>query len=54
MKFYELDSREQSYKYFYGCNLRILIGKRFQPSLKFAGKAGAYLSESTYTCSTLG
>jgi hypothetical protein len=29
-------------------------GKPFQPSLMFAGKAGAYPSEAPFTCCTLG
>ncbi len=29
-------------------------GKLLQPSLMFAGKAGAYLSEAPFRCSTLG
>jgi hypothetical protein len=29
-------------------------GKPFQPSLKIAGKAGAYLSEASFRCSTIG
>jgi hypothetical protein len=29
-------------------------GKPYQPSLMFVGKAGAYLSEATFRCSTLG
>jgi hypothetical protein len=29
-------------------------GMPFQPSLMFAGKAGAYLSETHFSCSTLG
>jgi len=28
--------------------------KPFQPSLMFAGKAGSYLSEASFCCSTLG
>ncbi len=31
-----------------------VTGKLFQPSLMFAGKAEAYLSEVTLRCSTLG
>jgi hypothetical protein len=31
-----------------------VLGKIFQPSQMFAGKAGAYLSEATFGCSTLG
>ncbi len=52
------------YKTFYGRNLRIVAirytlyvfipGKLFQPSLMFAGKAGAYPSEAPFRCSTLG
>ncbi len=49
------------YKTFYGHNLRIseinqgfVLGKPFQPSLMFAVKAGAYLTEAPFRCSTLG
>jgi hypothetical protein len=31
-----------------------VLGKPFQPSLMFAGKDGAYLSEVPFSCSTLG
>ncbi len=46
-------------KTFYGCKLRLfynklVTGKRFQPSLMFAGKAGAYPSEAPLRCSALG
>jgi hypothetical protein len=30
-----------------------VLGNPFQPSLMFAGKAGAYLSEAPFRCSTL-
>ncbi len=32
----------------------IVAGKPFQPSLMFAGKAGAYTNKAPFTCSTLG
>jgi hypothetical protein len=43
----------QCYKTFYGCKLRLFKNKLFQPSLMFAGKAGAYPSESPFRCSSL-
>ncbi len=53
--------RSLYYKTFYGRNLRIFVISykvcpfpAFQPSLVFAGKAGAYLSEAPFRCSTLG
>ncbi len=46
------------YKTFYSRNLRIfgafVPGKPLQPCLMFAGKAGAYLGEAPFRCSTLG
>ncbi len=48
------------HKTYYGRNLRISVisksapGKPLQPSLVFARKAGAHLSESLFRCSTLG
>ncbi len=34
--------------------LVFVTGKPFKPSLMFAGKAGAYLIEAPFRCSTLG
>ncbi len=50
------DNKGLYYKTFYGRNLRIFIisyivfvlGKPFQPSLMFSGKAGAYPSEKSF------
>jgi hypothetical protein len=47
------------YKTVYGRNLRIFLivfflGKPFQPSLMFVGKATGDLSEATFRCSTPG
>jgi hypothetical protein len=39
----------------YGRNLRMFVlGRPFQPSLMFASKAVAHLSEEPFRCSTLG
>jgi hypothetical protein len=45
----------QFYKTSCDRNLLILFvpGKPFQPSLMFAGKAGAYPNEAPFRCSTL-
>ncbi len=43
------------YKAYNGSNLRIsVISKSVYPWQAFAGKAGAYLSEAPFRCSTLG
>jgi hypothetical protein len=51
----ESDYRGQCYKTFYGRKLRLFLiggvlvpGKPFQPSLMFADKAGAYLTEAPF------
>ncbi len=52
-KFYNTSTMGQCYKTFYGRNLRIfIISQSVCPSLVFAGKAGAHMSEATFRCST--
>ncbi len=48
-KVYNIETKGQCYKTFYGHDLRIFVislsDRHFQLSLTIAGKAGAYLSE---------
>jgi hypothetical protein len=54
-----IDNSAQCYKTFYDRNLiaflnRVFVpGKPFLPTLTFASKAGAYLSNALFKCSTL-
>jgi hypothetical protein len=56
--FENIDNMAQYYKTFYDRNLlaflnRVFVpGKPFLPSLMFANKAGAYLSNALFKCST--
>ncbi len=40
--------------YEFSISLSVCPWQAFQPSLMFVGKAGAYLSEEPFRCSTLG
>jgi len=56
-KFYNIGPREQCYKTLFVRNLGNFVISTsvcpFQPSLMFASKPGAYLSEASFRCSTL-